>query len=321
MVRADSNGYYYLNADTNTKEYIDGAVDTSKPLLDFKEFITVPKGFIFPEWDEIRTTVGNLLQNYLLVVDPFQGKVPYINKRFFPNDVEKLFIRKWKRSKDDVKNDEVEGEVFTEEYLKFAENAIYLSNFTQTVVPSVTKKAIVSNPAVEKRKKELFEEYKDKLDDPIIQTKIDDELKKIDKDYLKDDDFMGFAISGKIFNDARKRLYYQFGFAKGLDDNKEPTYINRPLDKGIDLNNLPAYVNDAYSGSIGRGLETQEGGVDVKNAVRSAANLKVDGKECGTKYGEPVLFDEDTKKNEKYLDYYFIQMVPLLKSLKVILLL
>ena len=95
------------------KEYIDGAVDTSKPLLDFKEFITVPKGFIFPEWDEIRTTVGNLLQNYLLVVDPFQGKVPYINKRFFPNDVEKLFIRKWKRSKDDVKNDEVEGEVFS----------------------------------------------------------------------------------------------------------------------------------------------------------------------------------------------------------------
>ena len=46
-----------------------------------------------------------------------------------------------------------------------------------------------------------------------------------------------------------------------------------------------------YVGSIGRGLETQEGGVDVKNAVRSAANLKVDGKECGTKYGEPVQFE------------------------------
>lgn len=174
-------------------------------------------------------------------------------------------------------------------------------------MPSITKKAIISNPAVEKRKKELFTEYKDKLDDPIVQTMIDDELKKIDKDYLKDDDFMGFAISGKVFNDARKRLTYHFGFAKGLDDTKEPTYINRPLNKGVDPKNLSTYVNDAYSGSIGRGLETQEGGVDVKNAVRSAANLKVDGKECGTKYGEPILFDEDSKKNEKYLDYYFIQ--------------
>ena len=307
LVRADANGYYYLNEDTGTKEYIDDGQDTSKPLLDFKELITVPNGFIFPDWGEIKTSVGNLLQNYLLVIDPFKGKVPYINKRFFPSDVEKLIIRKWKRSRDEVKNDLVEGEIFTEEYLQYAENAIYLSNFTQTVVPSITKKAIISNPAVEKRKKELFTEYKDKLDDPIVQTMIDDELKKIDKDYLKDDDFMGFAISGKVFNDARKRLTYHFGFAKGLDDTKEPTYINRPLNKGVDPKNLSTYVNDAYSGSIGRGLETQEGGVDVKNAVRSAANLKVDGKECGTKYGEPILFDEDSKKNEKYLDYYFIQ--------------
>ena len=188
LVRADVNGYYFLNEDTGTKEYIDDGQDTSRPLLDFKELITVPNGFIFPNWGEIKTSVGNLLQNYLLVIDPFKGKVPYINKRFFPPDVEKLFIRKWKRSRDDVKNDLVEGEIFTEEYLQFTENAIYLSNFTQTVVPSITKKAIISNPAVEKRKKELFTEYKDKLDDPIIQTMIDDELKNNYKDYLKYDE-------------------------------------------------------------------------------------------------------------------------------------
>ena len=69
-------------------------------------------------------------------------------KRFFPSDVEKYFLYKWERSRDDISEDKPEkpDEIFTEEFLKYTENTLHLVNYTQTFVPSITEKSLTTNP-------------------------------------------------------------------------------------------------------------------------------------------------------------------------------
>jgi PHIKZ080 len=308
LVRRDK-GYFYCYDENGNEIKITGNNDTNTPLLRVGEMLTLTKGEVPNITKETRTSVGCLLMNYLLTIDPFKGKVPYINKRFSPRSVEPYFLLKWTRSEKDVTENEPakEGEIFTEEYLTFANNALHLTNYCQTVNASVTKKALMTNPIVEKRRLELYKEHEHELNDPVVQAKIDEELVKLDKEYLKDDESMGFlGTSGKTFSNVRRRLNNHFGAPKGLTDKDEP-FIERPLRKGIDLERFSLYTNDAYSGSISRGLETQEGGVKTKDAIRSAANLKVAIDDCGSRIGEMVQFSKDIEKNRRYIGYYYLE--------------
>lgn len=269
------------------------------------EMFTVVKDELsFPD-TTVYTSYGCFLLNYILVYYPFNGKVPYFNKHFMPEDVINYILPKWERSKSEVRNDAKESEIYTEEYVKFSDACLYLTNFTLTFIPSVTAKVLKSNPLLDKRKKELYQEYADKLNDPVTQTMIDDELVKIDKAYLKDDVSKGFLTKGKMFNNIRKRLNNQFGMASTVDDSPGP-YVPRPLRDGVDLTRYSDYINDSYSGSIGRGLETQIGGTGVKVAYRSAGNLKVTIHDCGSKSGKYVKFSDNPEKNKRYINYWYI---------------
>lgn len=305
LVKTNEKGFYFIQ--DGEEVLITGATDITKPLLRVGEMITVPMGTFPGQKEEIKTSCGILFQNYLMVIDPFNGKVPFINKRFFPSDVEKFFLYKWERSRDDITEDKPEkpDEIFTEEFLKYTENTLHLVNYTQTFVPSITEKSLTTNPLLEKRRKELYAEYGDRLNDPVIAAKVDAELVAIDKEFMKGDDSMGFLISGKAFNNTRKRLNNNFGTPSTLDD-KPGQFITRSLKEGVDYKNLSVYVNDAYNGSIGRGLETQEGGVLVKDALRSAANLKVEGDDCGSTHGVLYKMPDDVDKCLKYIGYWYI---------------
>lgn len=303
IVRSDDLGYYYI--ENNNRVYFENGKDTTKPLLDYLEPITVEDGEIPNHQGQLVTTVGRLLQNYILTIGPFGKRVPYINKRFFPKDIYPQILYRWKTSRKAKGIVDDENEIFTEDWLAFAESALSLANYTQTVVPSVTEKALTTNPELVKRAKELFEEYKDTLGEPSTIAKIDAELQAIDKNYLKGDQSEGFLIGGKDYATVRKRLFYHFGIVTGLDDI--PRYVNKPLTKGLDVKHLPEYVNDAYSGSIGRGLETADGGVKVKQSTRSAANLKVGIDDCGSKLGKLTKLPDDEKAILRYIGYHFIE--------------
>lgn len=305
IARTDNEGFYFLDEETGEKIRITGTTDTTKPLFRLGEMLDIPAGFMPNHKEKIRTSAGCLLQNYLLVIGPFNGKIPYFNKRFNPSDVEKMIIPLWK-NEEEITDENRDTAITTKEYLVYANNGGHLSNYTQTCVASISEKSLRTNPLLEKRRKELYEEYGDKLSDPVIAAKVDEELTKIDKEWMKDDESMGFLIKGKAFTNTRKRLNNHFGTPTGLTD-KQPDFISRPLREGMDLSNLPSYVNDAYSGSIGRGLETQEGGVQVKNATRAAANLKVSGDDCGTKYGQMIKIPSSREKATKYLKYWFVE--------------
>lgn len=308
IARRDKDGYYYLD-DAGNKIHLEDATDITKPLFRVGEMIDVPlesnvkapgiKG-------GFRTSVGCLIMNWILVVSPFRGLVSYINKPFTPNHVAKQIIPRWSRSRSKVsdKHPERDGEIFTEDYIKFKNHVLFLTNFTQTVIPSVSEKALRTNPVLEKRKQELYNEYKDQIQDPVIAAKIDKELAKIDEEWLKDDESSGFIYGGNMYGNIRKKLNTHFGITTGLDD--KPVFVPGSLKEGIKLDNLSVYVNDSYSGSIGRGLETQEGGVMVKDALRSAANLKVGKDECGTRHGFYMRMADNVDDNHKYMNYWYL---------------
>lgn len=311
LLRKDEKGYYFIEEEQ--KVYISGVTDTSKPLFRTGEMLTVGKDVIPNKPEGCYTSVGCLIMNYLLGIYPFGKRVPFLNKSFTPDDFLPYYNSKWERSRQDVTPEapEKEGEIFTEDYLEHANLAQFLTNFMQTVVPSITERALRSNPEVAKRRDELYKEYAGKLNDPVVQALIDKELEKVDRAYMKGDESEGFLIDKKAYGNVRKRLNWHFGAGQGLDDTP-PDFITRSLREGIDIKNLSAYVNDAYSGSIGRGLETQEGGVQVKEAMRAAANLKVHTSkegitDCGSKHGRLFQLPSKIEKANNYIGYWIIQ--------------
>ena len=56
----------------------------------------------------------------------------------------------------------------------------------------------------------------------------------IDKEFMKGDDSMGFLISGKAFNNTRKRLNNNFGTPSTLDD-KPGEFVTRSLKRRCGL--------------------------------------------------------------------------------------
>ena len=45
----------------------------------------------------------------------------------------------------------------------------------------------------------------------------------------------------------------------------------------------------------------------TKDAIRSAANLKVAIDDCGSRIGEMVQFSKDIEKNRRYIGYYYLE--------------
>ncbi|MHC5879726.1 hypothetical protein ACYT69_12445, partial [Streptococcus pyogenes] len=69
----------------------------------------------------------------------------------------------------------------------------------------MTEKAITESDNIDEIKQAIFEKYKDKLDDPASQAKINAELINYDKSvWLKGDPSERFLISGKSANVRRK---------------------------------------------------------------------------------------------------------------------
>lgn len=74
LVKTNDKGFYFIQ--DGEEVLITGATDITKPLLRVGEMITVPMGTFPGQKEEIKTSCGILFQNYLMVIDPFNGKVP-----------------------------------------------------------------------------------------------------------------------------------------------------------------------------------------------------------------------------------------------------
>lgn len=283
----------------NKEGYWDKIVDYSgvdRGLFQYKDGVALQKGDIANLYRDIETTVGRVLQNLIMLVYPFGDKISYINQRFMPRDIEDIIKEKLvdtplsttERSKEFI---------YVDEYIRYSDACLFLSQLCQICVPGVTEKAITAPPGGREYLAGLMDRAVKEgrsLHDPATIADIGQEMEKYDSQYLQGDRSLGFLINKKKdLGIVRKKMFLLYGFDKGFDETSDVDFIDRPLSEGIDYSRIDSYINGSRSGSFSRGAETQLAGVSVKEMLRASSNENIAIEDCHTDLGMRITLTED----------------------------
>lgn len=232
-----------------------------------------------------KSTYGDLLFNYIALVHPFEARIPYqvgpVNLRKIEKQIAKLL----------VDNESVSGvppqphQIPVSMYMTFGKCMGALAGYTQLFVPTLTPKSLTTDPKIRIRRAELLEEHKDRLHDPVVVAKIQDELIAMDREYIKGDPSEGFLISKKTFGTARKRMFVIHGPEAGFNEGGNAELVVNSLNEGWDKTKLPAMFNSTRAGSFYRGALTALGGEAVKFFMRVFQNTNISEDDCGSTLG------------------------------------
>lgn len=234
--------------------------------------------------DPLLTDVGKFYLNELLLVQPFKDIIPYYNDTFVASTIDKM-----------VANGIISGTINRDMYTKYINNGYWFADGS-IFAPGWSEKSITIDPAIIKRRNDLLEEYKDKLDDPLVITRIEKELVDMDKAYMKGDSSESFylAMGGKSFTDQRKKLFIMFGLAAEFGGSGY-SFVRESLSEGWTPQNLAVGANNLREGSYGRGVETAKGGEQTKFILRIFQEVGITEDDCGSEHGLPIEITELNK--------------------------
>ncbi len=234
------------------------------------------------------TTFGRYLVNYFNLASVFGNIIPYINDVYNVSKVEYIIGQK-----------ALINEVTAEQLSTYLNHAFFLGSFSELAVPVYSKKALTTDPNIKKRKEELLKQHAEHLDDPVVCAQIEDELIRMDKEWLKGDPAMGFyASAGKKFNVHRKRQFLAVGLVDEMSKEKgKYNFIKGALSEGWEIEAFPSMCNQIRHPSYSRGIETAQGGVQTKYLLRLFQNTVICSEDCGTKRGLVVSLTDSNIKD------------------------
>lgn len=226
------------------------------------------------------TTYGDILFNSRVMVYSCGDIFPYMLGPIDLGSVESMIV---KDMIDNPKPGEtpVPGQVYVHHYMRFGKAVGDLAGY-ELFVPSVTEKALQPPPTRDALRKELLEQYKGQLEDPVVQTKIQTALVSSYKDWIKGDPSEGFIYKNKSINTALKRMFLIHGPEAGFDEGGRATLVINSLQEGIDIKHYPTMVNSLRAGSYYRGALTALAGEDVDLMGRVFQNSRILPEFCGT---------------------------------------
>ena len=263
--------------------------DSSVPIFNMQEKFYIEDGMIANyKGPSMLTDVGKFFINYLLFVDPFNDKIPYINGLISAGAADK-----------EVQNLVVNNKITRAEYNKYINNAFWFGEDGSIAIQTLSERALGTDPAIAKRKQELLDKYKDNLDDPIIMSKIEDELIAMDKAYIKGDVSEPFfqAVGGKAYKEQRKKMYIMVGLMSDFNkDTSKMVTVKSNMDGGYQIEDIPAVANEIRRGSYERGKSTAAGGAESKFITRAFQDIRITKEDCGTKRGYTFVLEEKRKK-------------------------
>lgn len=281
----DDKLYVVTRADSNeTFESDEISIPESK--LGFYDKFILNEGMIENfTGSPVETTLGVYILNYIALVKPFGNIIPYYNGYWELKKIEKVIAKK-----------AINGEITAESIYNYVDCVYSLSSLNDFCVPAITEKAITSNPEVTKRRNELFEQYKDRLDDPNVMVMIEDELIKLDKSLLKGDDSTGFLIKGKNYNVQRKRMFLMMGLLETFGDEQQGYNFGKSsLNDGWNTDEMNLIANEIRRGSYSRATQTALGGAQSKMLGRNFQDSAIVADDCGSKRGLKLVISESNK--------------------------
>jgi hypothetical protein len=231
---------------------------------------------------EIDTTIGRFISNYIVVVSIVGDKIPYHNDiwdiKNLQNQYSQLIL---------------DGKAPATDYRKYIDHGYFLAHFSELCVPTLTEKAMTTDPQIPIRKAELLELHKDELSDPKVVAAIEEELINMDKAWIKGDPAEGFyGASKKSYNVQRKKMHIMVGGVEDFNPDGGTITISHSLSEGINAKAFAAVANEIRKGHYDRGKETAKGGEMTKFIFRAFQDIKITEDDCKTKRGIPVVFGD-----------------------------
>lgn len=265
----------------------------------YSEAITLQAGDVENLSTTVETTFGDALYNSRVTVYAFGALYPYEVGPVNPQVISKWIAKK-------LTSDPLPGEpwlpntVYVRDYLKWGRAIVDLGGY-EFFAPSITEKSMTSHPDRDKVRAAAIARHEGELDDPAVQSRIQDEMIALDKEHIKGDPSEGFMFKNKTFNTARKRMFGIHGPEAGFSEGGRATLVVNSLEEGLDITKLPEMVNSLRAGSYYRGALTALAGEDVKFLMRIFQNSSVSEKDCGSKLGLPTVVTGE------WVGHYFLE--------------
>jgi len=225
--------------------------------------------------EAIATTMGRLLLNYTILVDPFNDLIPYINEEWKIGQIESNYIFDSLRS----------GKITVEQIKHYSRNLHYIGHFTELSVPTFTETSLTVDPRLIQRRDELLAEHKTEIaaGDTVVMNKIETELSSLDKSLLAGDESTLFYDQNpsRSYGIHRKTMMVMGGMVPEFG-SKGFGFVEGSLEEGWDIKNFPLICNEIRRGSYNRAKETAKGGEETKFLIRVFQNTKVTEEDCKT---------------------------------------
>lgn len=317
VVRKDNLTYFVTEG--GEFELISGVGKSS--IAEFREQLIIDSGDIanYTGSKPLVTTYGNALINHLLLAEPFGTKIPYQEGHFSIKRVEAEILSRLIDDPEDEMDDTPapDGKIYVREYLEFTDAALSIVGLNNIAVTSSSQRSVQTHPDMRKRRKELMEQFKGKLDDPAVIAKIGEVLEALDREWIKGDpseDFFAYNDK-KYYGSVRKKMYAMFGAESPFQDGTVVEFIAKSLEEGIDIEHLPAMINSLRYGSYNRGEQTKLGGESTKTIYRMLGTVRISEDDCGAKVGMPTPILDENK--DRYLGRYYLdggKLTPITKD-------
>ena len=284
----------YLSKNDWTYEFIVSIVGDSydktenKPIPS-KYKLNEPVVLLPGEWhgnkETIKTTLGRLLFNKIVVEASGAHKLlGYINETIYKKTYEGLC----NTLASAVLTNDISLEIMYK-FLNYFEN--FFMRMHALVACSFTISTFKPLPQVMKKKDELFEKYKDELDESnpnnmIKMVEIENELLALAKDLLKDDP--GMMLYNSKANASFENNYKNTFITRGVitDPSTGKNHIVKNCyAEGVEKKDIPAFATAIVTGSYPKAVGTATSGYLSKNILAIMQNVKVSDTlhDCGSK--------------------------------------
>jgi len=292
------DGLYYLEQNEDVYNLIkinDYKINT--PLFTFKDTLDVDSSWLPSIKGKLNTKLGTLVVNALCLYPVLKDKLEYINNEITVSNLNSIFISR-------VSNTPKESDISVKEMIGCIDRLYFLTNLSFLVSKATSEKVITKPPGIDSKKKQLIEEYKDDLTDPVKVVELEKKLEKFDLDYLEDDEVAGIISKSKKGKTARKKMYLMYGSTLSFDRDEKDTVITSSLDEGISTKpeDFHKYINDSRYGSYARGASTAMSGYAYKVLQRALSSVKISPIPCDTNKG--ILRYIDDKNKSKLINRY-----------------
>lgn len=278
------------------------------PLLDYLDNTLLSKDDWKSLSEDMETSIGIAITNYLIIEKPFKGKLPFIDGKITSSIEDIIAERLVSDNYVPKDNDDDKKKIRVKELIEYIDNCEYLKTWNRYFVQAASERTLLPPEGILEKKKQIVQDMikefgENAFKDQVNVVKLEEKLKEIDKEWLKDDPTMGIVTSGKVLNNSRKELFLTMGGIPAFDDDGELSFVLNSLLEGwpSDPDSMTAMFNSLRAGSLSRALDTQYGGLFAKIILRAIGNYTVKlNVDCGTKLGNNIKVDDSNFKSIKF---------------------